>query len=130
MNCVSILNYDKFDPALDKAVLFAVGNTLVCDNLDEAKRLSWTGERFKGIAFFALPSILGLFQFYMLYFRVLWGLIICIFSVVSIDGTLLTKAGTMTGGTTGGMEARSNKWEDKKIEGLCSMLRFISVFSC
>ncbi|KMT09901.1 hypothetical protein BVRB_5g121200 [Beta vulgaris subsp. vulgaris] len=78
------LVYD-FDPALDKAVLFAVGNTLVCDNLDEAKRLSWTGERFK---------------------------------VVSIDGTLLTKAGTMTGGTTGGMEARSNKWEDKKIEEL------------
>ncbi|KAH9608863.1 hypothetical protein KSS87_002352 [Heliosperma pusillum] len=57
----------------------------VCDNLDEAKRLSWTGERFK---------------------------------VVTTDGTLLTKAGTMTGGTTGGMEARSNKWDDKKIEGL------------
>lgn len=126
MNCVSILNYDKFDPALDKAVLFAVGNTLVCDNLDEAKRLSWTGERFKGIAFFGLPSILGLIQFYMLYFRVLWGLLIFIFSLVSIDRTLLTKAGTMTGG----MEARSNKWEDKKIEGLCSMLHFISVFSC
>ncbi|KNA06759.1 hypothetical protein SOVF_178070 [Spinacia oleracea] len=71
--------------ALEKAVLFAVGNTLVCDNLDEAKRLSWTGERHK---------------------------------VVTTDGILLTKAGTMTGGTTGGMEARSNKWDDKKIEGL------------
>ncbi|XP_021770180.1 structural maintenance of chromosomes protein 1-like [Chenopodium quinoa] len=81
------LVYDviQFDPALEKAVLFAVGNTLVCDNLDEAKRLSWTGERHK---------------------------------VVTIDGILLTKAGTMTGGTTGGMEARSNKWDDKKIEGL------------
>ncbi|KAF2578581.1 hypothetical protein F2Q68_00003409 [Brassica cretica] len=33
---------------IKKAVLFAVGNTLVCDDLDEAKRLSWTGERFKG----------------------------------------------------------------------------------
>ncbi|XP_057517637.1 structural maintenance of chromosomes protein 1 [Amaranthus tricolor] len=81
------LVYDviQFDPALEKAVLFSVGNTLVCDNLDEAKRLSWTGERFK---------------------------------VVTTDGILLTKAGTMTGGTTGGMEARSNKWDDKKIEGL------------
>ncbi|PWA78512.1 structural maintenance of chromosomes (SMC) family protein [Artemisia annua] len=70
---------------LDKAILFAVGNTLVCDDLDEAKRLSWTGERFK---------------------------------VVTVDGILLTKAGTMTGGTSGGMEARSHKWDDKKIEGL------------
>nr|VDC94353.1 unnamed protein product [Brassica oleracea] len=74
-----------FDPELEKAVLFAVGNTLVCDDLDEAKRLSWTGERFK---------------------------------VVTVDGILLTKVGTMTGGTSGGMEAKSNKWDDKKIEGL------------
>ncbi|KAL6994798.1 Structural maintenance of chromosomes protein 1 [Sarracenia purpurea var. burkii] len=67
------------------AILFAVGNTLVCDGLDEAKALSWSGERFK---------------------------------VVTVDGTLLTKSGTMTGGTSGGMEARSHKWDDKKIEGL------------
>ncbi|KAI4340179.1 hypothetical protein MLD38_025042 [Melastoma candidum] len=75
----------QFDSALEKAVLFAVGNTLVCDNLDEAKRLSWSGDRCK---------------------------------VVTIDGTLLTKSGTMTGGTTGGMEARSKKWNDAEIEKL------------
>lgn len=38
-------------------------------------------------------------------------------SVVTVDGILLTKSGTMTGGSSGGMEARSNKWDDKKIEG-------------
>ncbi|XP_010427175.1 PREDICTED: structural maintenance of chromosomes protein 1 [Camelina sativa] len=75
----------QFDPELENAVLFAVGNTLVCDELEEAKALSWTGERFK---------------------------------VVTVDGILLTKSGTMTGGTSGGMEAKSNKWDDKKIEGL------------
>ncbi|XP_027176320.1 structural maintenance of chromosomes protein 1 [Coffea eugenioides] len=75
----------EFNPVLEKAILFAVGNTLVCDDLNEAKRLSWTGERFK---------------------------------VVTTDGILLTKSGTMTGGTSGGMEARSHKWDDKKVEGL------------
>ncbi|XP_059660351.1 structural maintenance of chromosomes protein 1 isoform X2 [Cornus florida] len=80
-----IFDVIQFDSALERAILFAVGNTLVCDDLDEAKALSWSGERFK---------------------------------VVTVDGILLTKSGTMTGGTSGGMEARSHKWDDKKIEGL------------
>ncbi|KAG8370811.1 hypothetical protein BUALT_Bualt13G0022300 [Buddleja alternifolia] len=80
-----IFDVIQFDPVLEKAILFAVGNTLVCDDLSEAKHLSWTGQRFK---------------------------------VVTVDGILLTKSGTMTGGTSGGMEARSHKWDDKKIEGL------------
>ncbi|CAM0873936.1 unnamed protein product [Alopecurus aequalis] len=73
------------DRALEKAVLYAVGNTLVCGTLDEAKMLSWSGERYK---------------------------------VVTIDGILLTKSGTITGGVSGGMGARSNKWDDGRIESL------------
>jgi len=73
----------QFDPSLERAILFAVGNTLVCEDLEEAKILSWTGERLK---------------------------------VVTVDGILLTKSGTMTGGTSGGMEARSKKWDAKKFE--------------
>ncbi|KAG1361517.1 putative Structural maintenance of chromosomes protein 1 [Cocos nucifera] len=38
--------------------------------------------------------------------------------VVTVDGILLTKSGTMTGGISGGMEARSNKWDDSTIEAL------------
>ncbi|GLT50674.1 hypothetical protein SLA2020_241430 [Shorea laevis] len=63
---------------------FCCGKRSVCDDLEEAKVLSWIGERFK---------------------------------VVTVDGIVLTKSGTMMGGTSGGMEARSNKWDDKKIEG-------------
>ncbi|OVA02394.1 RecF/RecN/SMC [Macleaya cordata] len=79
------LAYCTFDPSLERAILYAVGNTLVCDKLEEAKDLSWSGERYK---------------------------------VVTVDGILLTKSGTMTGGISGGMEARSKQWDDKKIEGL------------
>lgn len=48
MPLVLFLTVNRFDPSLEKAILFAVGNTLVCDDLTEAKHLSWSGERFKG----------------------------------------------------------------------------------
>ncbi|KAI3968839.1 hypothetical protein MKX01_028989 [Papaver californicum] len=76
------LNYLTFDPSLERAILYAVGNTLVCDKLEEAKDLSWSRERYK---------------------------------VVTVDGILLTKSGTMTGGISGRMEARSKQWDDKAI---------------
>lgn len=46
---ICTLNNHTFDSTLEKAIIFAVGNTLVCDNLDEAKALSWSGERHKGM---------------------------------------------------------------------------------
>lgn len=52
-----------------------------------------------------------------------------VFVVVTTDGILLTKSGTMTGGTSGGMEARSHKWDDKKIEGLLSNLTMLFTYA-
>lgn len=52
-----------------------------------------------------------------------------VFVVVTTDGILLTKSGTMTGGTSGGMEARSHKWDDKKIEGLLSNLTMLCTYA-
>nr|VDD09908.1 unnamed protein product [Brassica oleracea] len=43
------LNHATFDPELEKAVLFAVGNTLVCDDLEEAKSNKWDDKKIKGL---------------------------------------------------------------------------------
>jgi structural maintenance of chromosome 1 len=80
-----IMDVIHVDQALEKAVLYAVEDTLLCDTLDEAKTLSWSGERYK---------------------------------VVTVDGILLTRSGTMTGGVSGGVEARSNKWDGDRIKSL------------
>jgi structural maintenance of chromosome 1 len=101
-----------FDPALEKAVLYAVGNTLVCDVLEEAKSLAWGQERFKGDAL----SVILLFTVYGK--SILIWLFFLLNAVVTLDGILLSKSGTMTGGISGGMEARSQKWDDRAIEGI------------
>lgn len=64
------LNHHRFDPALEKAILFAVANTLVCDDLEEAKVLSWSGERFKGELMFIY------FIFFLLLVSFMWSLYI------------------------------------------------------
>jgi structural maintenance of chromosome 1 len=74
----------RIEPSFERALLFAVGNTLVCERLDEAKALAWGSDRHK---------------------------------VVTQDGVLLSKSGTMTGGVSGGMETRSQKWDDRAVEG-------------
>ncbi|KAF2568912.1 hypothetical protein F2Q68_00026371 [Brassica cretica] len=43
------LNHATFDPELEKAVLFAVGNTLVCDDLEEAKSNKWDDKKIEGL---------------------------------------------------------------------------------
>jgi len=50
--------------------------------------------------------------------------------VVTVDGILLTKSGTMTGGISGGMEARSNKWDDSRIECLYCPLSPCYIHRC
>jgi chromosome segregation ATPase len=61
-----VLDVIQFDESIERALLYALGPTLVCDTHKEAKKLCFTGgERHK---------------------------------MVSLDGTLISKSGIMTGG--------------------------------
>jgi structural maintenance of chromosome 1 len=45
-----VIDVLTFDPAVKKAVQYAVGNTLVCDTLDQARKLCFSGrERYKAV---------------------------------------------------------------------------------
>lgn len=37
--------------------------------------------------------------------------------IVTVDGIMLLRSFSVTGGTSGGTEARSKHWDDKKVEG-------------
>jgi structural maintenance of chromosome 1 len=67
-NVKLVLDVIKYDKQYFKALLFACGNALVCDNDDDARRLAYEGHQQK-------------------------------FKVVSINGTLFSKSGVISGGS-------------------------------
>lgn len=81
-----VVDVVKNEDFVHKAVLYAAGNAVVCDTLDEARRLRYGGGR---------------------------KIKIC-----SLDGTLINKAGFMTGGFSRGDMDRARKWDRAEIETL------------
>ncbi len=72
----------------EKAVAFAVGDALLCDSLDEARQLAYHSAGSER------------------------------YKVVTLDGTLINKAGLMTGGSSSSDRARSSKWNHREYEQL------------
>uniref|UniRef100_A0A7S2JH31 SMC hinge domain-containing protein n=1 Tax=Haptolina brevifila TaxID=156173 RepID=A0A7S2JH31_9EUKA len=73
-----------------RAIQFACADAIVCDTLDEARQLAYHSSGTER------------------------------FKVVTLDGTLINKAGLITGGSSPGEKARANKWDQKEHETLKS----------
>ncbi len=82
------------DESVKKAVLYAVGNSVVCDDLDSARELCFSpqnrGQRNEEARIKA----------------------------VTVGGAVISKAGTMTGGISNEERARAGRWDDREVERL------------
>lgn len=90
-SCKPVIDLLQYEPILEPAVRFAVGDTLVCDGMQEARRIAFGsndggGERRK---------------------------------VVTLDGTVLLKSGAVQGGLAS-TQSRARKWDEKLYEQLKS----------
>lgn len=80
------LDLVKFEPKYERAFLYALGNTLVCEAQDEGRRLAFEGaQRHK---------------------------------VVTLDGTLFSKNGQVTGGVSESLGRGGSKWDSRAYEQL------------
>ena len=84
------------DDNMKKAVLYAVGNTVVCDDLDSARELCFGKNRRGGRGGGEESKM----------------------KAVTLGGAVISKAGTMTGGVTNEDSDRAGRWDDQKIEQL------------
>lgn len=85
--CRPIVDVIKFDPSIEPAIRFSVGQTLVCDAMDEARQIAYNqpgGVRHK---------------------------------VVTVDGTVLLKNGSIQGGLST-VQSRARKWDEKAYDDL------------
>lgn len=80
------------DESVRKAVLYAVGNTVVCEDIDCARHLCFGGRSSANED----SSI----------------------KAVTLGGAVISKAGTMTGGTTNDASNQTDRWDDKAMDDL------------
>lgn len=82
------------DDSIKKAVLYAVGNTVVCEDLDSARNLCF-GHRNRNNS--NEDSRI---------------------KAVTLGGAVISKAGTMTGGISSEERSRAGRWNDRDVEKL------------
>lgn len=82
------------DDGMKKAVLYAVENTVICDDLNSARELCFGGGRARRNATETRIK------------------------AVTLGGAVISKAGTMTGGLTNDDKSRAGRWDDRELEKL------------
>jgi structural maintenance of chromosome 1 len=85
------------DQSMMPAVLYAVGNTVVCDDLDSARELCFGHRQDRGSRQDPEQSRL---------------------KAVTLGGAVISKAGTMTGGVTSDDSDGAGRWKNQDIEKL------------
>jgi structural maintenance of chromosome 1 len=86
----------RVDDEYRRAVSYAVGNTVVCDSLDVARELCFSR---RGTAGANVDDRI---------------------KAVTLNGMVISKAGTMTGGTTKDDTNRAGRWSEQKLEQIRS----------
>jgi len=86
----------RVDDEYRRAVLYAVGNTVVCDSLDVARDLCFSR---RGNAGSNVDDRI---------------------KAVTLTGMVISRAGTMTGGTTKDDSNRAGRWSEQKLEQIRS----------
>mmetsp|Transcript_6549 Transcript_6549/g.14375 ORF Transcript_6549/g.14375 Transcript_6549/m.14375 type:complete len:1364 (+) Transcript_6549:280-4371(+) len=81
------------DDSVRKAVQYAVGNTVVCDDLDSAREICFSPHSRRGGDHARIKA-------------------------VTIGGAVISKAGTMTGGVTNEDTSRAGRWDDQAMQKL------------
>ena len=90
-NCKLVLDVINYDPALEKAMVYAVGTAVVMESLEEARKFAYGVPREQRR------------------------------KTVTIDGTMIHKAGLMTGGSAGekgGLHFKAQRWDQKEYDAL------------
>lgn len=83
------------DDSVSRAVMYAVGNSVVCDDIDSARELCF-GEKRSTQQNFQNSAV----------------------KAVTLGGSVISKAGTMTGGVTREDDSKAGRWKTQDIDKL------------
>lgn len=91
-----VMDVIAYDEPIKAAVLYAVGNTVVCDDINSARTLCFGARRDRR----HIGSGHGEARM----------------KAVTLGGAVISKAGTMTGGVSGEEDMRAGRWNEQEME--------------
>ncbi len=111
--CVSLICRTTRACSNKKALLYAVGNTLVCETLEEARRLAYGA--------WALPLCTTPQLCVLIHVRC-WMYIAPgnerKYKMVTVQGNVIHKTGNMTGGAAQDLLKKASTWDEKEVSKL------------
>ncbi|GKY92407.1 hypothetical protein MPSEU_000211300 [Mayamaea pseudoterrestris] len=93
-----VLDAIQFEEPVKKAVQYAVGNTVICDDIESARALCF-GDRRSNRHDGGRTTLTRI-------------------KAVTLGGAVISKAGTMTGGISGEETSRAGRWDDQELAKL------------
>lgn len=120
---IDVIRYEP--PHIKKALQYACGNALVCENVEDARRIAFGGpyrHKVKEISKMCIAYLQkNRFSVYCIY-----SIQYTVFNInslagflktVALDGTLFQKSGVISGGASD-LKAKARRWDEKAVDKL------------
>ena len=95
---------------MQRALQFACGNAVVCDTMEEARKVAFGGSERKRVS--PTPLSTSTCMYIHVYTCTTYMTLCIVWQAVSLDGTLFQKSGAISGGAAD-IKAKAKRWDEK-----------------
>lgn len=115
---IDVIRYEP--PHIKKALQYACGNALVCENVEDARRIAFGGPYRHKVNATSRTCVTHIHRNrFCIYYTVAdsSNTLVFFLKTVALDGTLFQKSGVISGGASD-LKAKARRWDEKAVDKL------------